>query len=92
MRISGEKSDSFQVLFAGRGELLFARSSFLAPASRWLLLAPEDPWMDRGVISGVGQVRKLLAPKRLGIDRVPGDKIADVLRVADLGCLVPSSP
>ena len=92
MRISGEKSDSFKVLLAGCAELLFARSSLLAPASRWLLLAPEDPWIGRGVIFGVGQERELLAPKRLGIDRVPGDKIADVLRVADLGCLVPSSP
>ena len=92
MRISEEKSDSFKVLLVGRAELLFARSRFLAPASRWLLLPPEDPWMDRGVIFGVGQVRKLLAPRRLEIDRVPGDKIAVVRRVADLGCLVPSSP
>ena len=92
MRISGEKSDSFKALLAGRAELPFARSSFLAPASRWLLLPPEDPWMDRGAVFGVGPVRRLLAPKRLGFDRVSGDKTADVLRVAGLGCLVTSSP
>ena len=41
------------------------------------------PWrrrVDRRVFFGVGPVLKLLAPKRLGIDRVPGDKTADVLR------------
>jgi hypothetical protein len=92
MRISEEKSDSSKVLLVGPAELLLARSSFLAPASHWLLLAPEDPWMDRGVVFGVGPVRRLLAPKRLGFDRVSGDKTTDVLRVADLGCLVPSSP
>ena len=84
MRISEEKSDSSKVLLA--------LSRFFAPAFHLLLLAPEGPWVDRRVVFGVGPVLKHLAPKRLGIDRVPGDKTADVLRVADLGCLVPSSP
>ena len=92
MRISGEKSDSSKALLAGCAEILFARSRLLVPASRWLLHAPEDPWIGRGVVFGVGSVRKLLAPERLGIDRIPGDKITDVFRVADFGCLVPASP
>ena len=72
MRISEEKSDSSKVLFA--------LSRFLAPAFHLLLLAPEGPWVDRRVVFGVGPVLKNLAPKRLGNDRAPGDKTADVLR------------